>query len=51
MVQAQIDELFAQTLRGDYDDDGPWEAVGKLRNLGTRQVYDALQSGASQVSH
>lgn len=40
MVAAQIDELFAQTLTGDYDEDAPWEAVGKLRNLGTHQVYE-----------
>jgi HEAT repeat protein len=39
MTLAQIDELFAQTLTGDYDDDAPWEAVGKLRNLGTRQIF------------
>jgi HEAT repeat protein len=40
MAVAQIDELFVQALTGDYDDDAPWEAVGKLRNLGTRQVYE-----------
>jgi HEAT repeat protein len=40
MAVAQIDELFAQVLTGDYDDDAPWEAVGKLRNLGTHQVYE-----------
>lgn len=40
MTLAQIDELFAQTLTGDYDDDAPWEAVAKLRHLGTRQVFE-----------
>jgi HEAT repeat protein len=40
MTVAQIDELFAQMLTGDYDEDAPWEAVGKLRNLGTHQVYE-----------
>src|SRR5262249_40315079 len=40
MAAAQIDELFAQALTGDYDDDAAWEAVGKLRNLGTHQVYE-----------
>lgn len=40
MDVAQIDELFAQTLAGDYEEDAPWEAVGKLRNLGTRQIYE-----------
>jgi HEAT repeat protein len=37
---AQIDELFARTLTGDYDEDAPWEAVGQLRSLGTHQVYE-----------
>src|SRR5438045_464296 len=40
MTLAEIDELFVQTLTGEYDDDVPWEAVGKLRNLGTRQVFE-----------
>jgi HEAT repeat protein len=40
MTLAQIDELFAQTLTGEYDDDAPWEAVKTLRNLGTRQVFE-----------
>ena len=40
MTLEQIEELFAQTLAGDYDDDTPWEAVRKLRNLGTRQVFE-----------
>jgi hypothetical protein len=40
MAVAQLDELFVQALPGAYDDDAPWEAVGKLRNLGTRQVYE-----------
>jgi HEAT repeat protein len=40
MTLEQIDELFTQTLTGDYDDDAPWEAVGKLRRLGTRRVFE-----------
>lgn len=40
MAVAQIDELFAQMLTGDYDEDAPWEAVGRLRILGTREVYE-----------
>src|SRR6516225_7027485 len=40
MTLAQIDELFAQTLTGEYDDDARWEAVKTLRNLGTRQVFE-----------
>lgn len=35
-----IDALFAQTLLGEYDDDKPWEAVSKLRALGTREVFE-----------
>jgi hypothetical protein len=40
MPMAQMDELFTQTLTGDYDDEAPWEAVDKLRHLGTRQVFE-----------
>jgi HEAT repeat protein len=40
METTSIDELFASTLSGDYDDDAPWEAVHALRKLGTREVFD-----------
>ena len=40
MVSAQLDDIFAQTLSGDYDDDLPWAAVRTLRRLGTREVFD-----------
>ncbi len=40
MNQANIDELFQQTLQGDYEDDAPWEAVHQLRRMGTREVFD-----------
>jgi HEAT repeat protein len=36
----QLDEIFAQTLTGDYDDESPWNAVRKLHNIGSRQVFD-----------
>lgn len=36
----QIDDLFAKTLIGDYHDEAPWEAVAKLRSIGTRPVFD-----------
>jgi len=43
-TQAEIDELFRQTLEGDYDDEddegGPWEAVSKLQAIATRPVFD-----------
>jgi HEAT repeat protein len=43
-TQAEIDELFRQTLEGDYDDEddegGPWEAVSKLQAIASRPVFD-----------
>jgi hypothetical protein len=35
-----IDELFAQTLKGDPDDESAWEAVNALRRIGTREVFN-----------
>lgn len=35
-----IDELFTQTLQGDYEDAEPWAAVHLLQRIGTRQVFD-----------
>jgi HEAT repeat protein len=40
MCAEPIDELFAQTLTGDYDDELPWKAVRKLHNLGSREILD-----------
>jgi HEAT repeat protein len=40
MAEATMDELFAQTLLGDYEDDEPWQAVQSLRRIGTRDVFD-----------
>jgi HEAT repeat protein len=43
-TQAEIDELFQQTLEGDYDDEedegGPWEAISKLQAIASREVFD-----------
>jgi HEAT repeat protein len=43
-TQTEIDELFRQTLEGDYDDEddegGPWEAVSKLQAIASREVFD-----------
>ena len=39
-MPSTLDDLFASTLKGDYDDDAPWEAVRALRRLGTREVFD-----------
>jgi HEAT repeat protein len=35
-----INELFAQTLCGSYEDDAPCKAVNSLRSIGTRQVFE-----------
>jgi HEAT repeat protein len=40
MGPEQMDEIFAQTLSGDYDDDSPWEAVLTLRRIGSREVFE-----------
>jgi HEAT repeat protein len=40
MTSREIDDLFAKTLSGDYDDDAPWSAVHALRIVGTREVFD-----------
>ncbi|WP_162601430.1 HEAT repeat domain-containing protein [Occallatibacter savannae] len=40
MPAATIDELFAQTLRGDYDDNKAWDAIHSLRATGSREVFD-----------
>jgi HEAT repeat protein len=40
MTAPEIDELFTQTLSGDYDDEAPWEAVHALRRIGTREVFE-----------
>ena len=34
------EELFLLTLEGDYEDDGPWEAVQVLRGRGTCDVFE-----------
>ena len=36
----EIDQLFAQTLQSDYDDELPWEAVNALRRIGNKEVFD-----------
>jgi HEAT repeat protein len=35
-----IDEFFAKTLNGDYEDDAPWQAVSALRRIGSREVFN-----------
>lgn len=36
----QIDDLFAETLKGEYDDEAPWNAVHALRSIGSREVLE-----------
>jgi HEAT repeat protein len=40
MTSESINELFARTLVGDYEDDAPWHAVHELRRIGSREVFD-----------
>lgn len=40
----EIEALFRQTLHGDYEDEeeegGPWEAIGRLQSIASREVLD-----------
>ncbi len=40
MTEQEIDELFALTLTGEYDDENPWAAVSKLRMNGNQLIYE-----------
>jgi HEAT repeat protein len=40
----QIDDLFAKTLKGEYDDEAPWQAVHALRHIGSREVLEAASA-------
>jgi HEAT repeat protein len=40
MTPEQIDEIFAQALTGDYDDELPWDAVRTLQTTGSREVFE-----------
>lgn len=40
MAQKDVDDLFAKTLIGDFDDHEPWDAVHALRRIGSREVFD-----------
>ncbi|HEY2468691.1 MAG TPA: HEAT repeat domain-containing protein [Terracidiphilus sp.] len=40
MTNATIDDLFSQTLQGDYDNEIAWEAIHALQSIGTREVFD-----------
>lgn len=40
MGPEKMDEIFSQTLTGEYDDESPWEAVRTLHRTGSREVFD-----------
>jgi hypothetical protein len=40
MTSQEIDDLFAATLLGDYDDDAPWTAVTELHMNGNRIIFE-----------
>jgi len=40
MGSEQMDEIFSQTLTGEYDDESPWDAVRTLHRTGSREVCD-----------
>jgi len=40
MTSEAIDEVFAKSLIGEYDDDAPWEAVRELQDIGTQAVFE-----------
>jgi HEAT repeat protein len=50
MAAIDVDELFARTLEGDYEDDAPWQAVHDLRRIGTRQVFDKAAKWAESAA-
>jgi HEAT repeat protein len=40
LSEAEIDALFAHTLRDDPDDADRWDAINRLRSLGGRLIFD-----------
>jgi len=40
MKNSSVDELFAQALRGEYDDHAAWEAIRALHRVGSREILD-----------
>jgi hypothetical protein len=40
MTLSVIQNLFDQTLVGDYDDEAPWDAVSTLRSNGDRAIFE-----------
>lgn len=40
MTSSVVEDLFDQTLVGDYDDDASWDAVSTLRSNGDRVIFE-----------
>jgi HEAT repeat protein len=40
MTSYEMQQLFNQTLLGDYDDEAPWDAVSALRSDGNREIFE-----------
>jgi HEAT repeat protein len=49
MTVDTIDEVFARTLLGDYDDDAPWSAIRELQDIGSREVFDRAAEWCSSA--
>lgn len=44
---AEVDALFANTLTDDPEDDGRWDAIGKLRTSGGRLIFERAMAWCS----
>jgi HEAT repeat protein len=44
---AQLEKIFNQTLKDDYDDESAWEAVRALHLVGSREVFDRAAAWCS----
>jgi len=49
MKTETVDEVFARTLVGEYDEEAPWAAVNELRSLGTREVFERAAEWCTSV--
>lgn len=50
MTSQEIDDLFAQTLKGNLDDEPAWDAVNALRRIGTKEVFDRAAAWCKSVN-
>ncbi len=40
MTPDDVQQLFSQTLIGEYDDEAPWDVLSRLRSNGSREVFE-----------